>query len=53
MSFNPNPSTVTRTRADAAEIDAGLRSYMLRVYNYMALGVAFTGAVSLFVASTP
>ncbi len=53
MSFNPNPSTVTRTRADAAEIDAGLRSYMLRVYNYMALGVAFTGVVSLFVASSP
>ncbi len=53
MSFNPNPSTVTRTRVDTAEIDAGLRSYMLRVYNYMALGVAFTGAVSLFVASTP
>ncbi|MDJ0943869.1 MAG: Bax inhibitor-1/YccA family protein [Kiloniellales bacterium] len=53
MSFNPNPSTVTRTRVDTAEIDAGLRKYMLRVYNYMALGVAFTGAVSLFVASTP
>ena len=53
MSFNPNPSTVTRTRVDTAEIDAGLRQYMLRVYNYMALGVAFTGAVSLFVASTP
>ena len=26
-----------------AEIDQGLRSYMLGVYNYMALGIAVTG----------
>lgn len=51
MSFDPNQSTVARTRVDTAEIDVGLRQYMLRVYNYMALGVAFTGAVSLLVAS--
>ncbi len=31
-----------------AEIDAGLRTYMLGVYNYMALGVAFTAIVTLF-----
>ena len=29
-----------------AEIDAGLRAYMLRIYNYMAAGVALTGVVS-------
>ena len=34
-----------------AEIDAGLRSHMLKVYNLMALGVAFTGLVCFFVAS--
>ncbi len=46
----PNPQVYTRTQtADA--IDAGLRSYMLRVYNYMALGVAFTGALSFLIAS--
>ena len=28
------------SRAEAAAIDAGLRAYMLRVYNYMASGVA-------------
>jgi FtsH-binding integral membrane protein len=33
------------TRADAA-IDEGLRAYMLRVYNLMALGLAITGAVA-------
>src|SRR6185295_544363 len=32
--------------ARAEEIDAGLRAYMIRVYNYMAMGVALTGVVS-------
>jgi hypothetical protein len=31
-----------------AEIDAGLRAYMLRIYNYMAAGVALTGVVAWF-----
>jgi uncharacterized protein len=35
------------------QIDQGLRSYMLGVYNYMALGVALTAAVVLAVASSP
>ena len=30
----------------AAAIDAGLRAYMLRVYNYMAIGVALTGVAA-------
>lgn len=30
----------------AIAIDAGLRAYMIRVYNYMAAGVALTGIVS-------
>lgn len=38
-------------RPVGAEIDQGLRSYMLGVYNYMALAVAATGLVSFFVAS--
>jgi len=32
--------------ARAAEIDVGLRAYMIRIYNYMASGVALTGVVS-------
>jgi FtsH-binding integral membrane protein len=36
-----------RTRAGTqAEIDQGLRSYMLGVYNYMATGLAVTGGVA-------
>src|SRR3569833_3472017 len=34
--------------AQSAAIDAGLRAYMLRVYNYMAAGVALTGLVAYF-----
>ena len=30
----------------AIAIDAGLRAYMLRVYNYMAAGVGLTGVVA-------
>ena len=30
----------------AIAIDAGLRAYMIRVYNYMAAGVALTGVVA-------
>ena len=36
-----------------AEIDQGLRSYMLGVYNYMTLGVALTGIVAFFTANSP
>lgn len=45
--------TATQTRAGAREIDQGLRSYMLGVYNYMALGVAGTAIITLAVAMSP
>ena len=45
--------SMTRTQAEAAQIDVGLRQYMLRVYNYMALGVACTGIVAMLVAQNP
>lgn len=47
--FAQPQSTTARTAAH--EIDEGLRSYMLRVYNYMALGVAFTAIVTMVIAS--
>ncbi len=34
-------------RADAAAVDAGLRAYMLKIYNYMAIGLAITGLAAL------
>lgn len=46
------PNQQVFTGAQSAEaVDAGLRSYMLRVYNYMSLGVAFTGALAFLIAS--
>lgn len=33
--------------------DQGLRSYMLKVYNHMGLGLAVTGLVAFFTASSP
>lgn len=38
---------------DRADIDVGLRKYMLGVYNYMASGVLLTGLVAMAVAMTP
>jgi len=46
-----------QTRATArpaqwADIDVGLRQYMLRVYNYMGAGLALTGAVAYIAAAS-
>lgn len=44
---------MTTAQADAAQIDVGLRQYMLKVYNYMASGIALTGIVAAATASSP
>jgi FtsH-binding integral membrane protein len=46
--FDRNYATATRGvgAGRAVEIDAGLRAYMIRVYNYMAAGVGLTGVVA-------
>lgn len=43
--------TQARGRTEAYAIDEGLRAYMLRVYNYMAAGLAITGVVAYLVFS--
>lgn len=40
-------------RQSAVLFDEGLRQHMLRVYNYMALGLVLTGVVAFVVASVP
>ena len=35
------------SRSDAVAVDAGLRAYMLRIYNYMTIGLAITGLAAL------
>ena len=47
-------TTFAQGRASGqAQIDEGLRSFMLKVYNYMGLGLALTGAVAFFVSTSP
>ncbi len=53
MAFGPDRRTMTNAQAEAALTDVGLRQYMLGVYNYMSLGVAFTGALAMLVAMNP
>ncbi len=48
--FDRNYATAARGvgAGRAVAIDAGLRAYMVRVYNYMAMGVGLTGVVAWF-----
>jgi len=43
----------TAAGRDGALFDEGLRQHMLRVYNYMGLGLALTGIVAYIVGTTP
>jgi len=55
MAFSPDYRTytgATRAAETAAVLDAGLRAYMLRVYNWMASGLVLTGAVAYAIANT-
>ena len=55
-SFDPRAGAASfaasQTGARAASYDAGLRKYMLSVYNYMASGVLLTGIVALLFAQS-
>lgn len=53
MAFGSDRKYMTPAQAEAAQIDVGLRQYMLRVYNYMASGLALTGIVAFLIASSP
>jgi len=44
--FKPSSASIPGVATDRAVIDAGLRAHMIRVYNYMAIGVALTGVVA-------
>lgn len=53
-SWNPREqmSSNATTGAGAIEVDAGLRAYMLQVYNYMASALVLTGLVSYFASQS-
>jgi FtsH-binding integral membrane protein len=54
MAYSPDPRgyAVRAGQPAAAVLDAGLRAYMLRVYNWMASGLVLTGIVAYAVANT-
>lgn len=43
-----NPYAASSRTMDQASFDAGLRTHMLRVYNYMCLALVITGTVAFF-----
>ena len=53
MAIGPDRKVMSRTRAEAAAVDVGLRAYMLRVYNYMCVALALSGAVAFVVSTSP
>ena len=53
MAFGPERKVMTQAQAQAAAVDVGLRAYMLRVYNYMSVALALSGAVAFFVSTNP
>lgn len=48
---NFNSLNNTTRSVNSAEYDQGLRSYMLRIYNYMTLALALTGVVAYYVST--
>src|SRR5208283_675815 len=55
MAFEPNTRAYPTTQgvASTAVLDAGLRAYMLRVYNWMASGLVLTGIIAYAIATIP
>jgi len=49
--FTLRTAEMTGAQARDADMDVGLRAYMLKVYNYMCIGLGLTGGVA-FAAST-
>jgi hypothetical protein len=52
VDFRTQGGVVSRP-GTAVDVDEGLRKHMLRVYNYMTLGLGLTGAVAFAVATVP
>lgn len=51
--FERRYATTHTPAQTAAEVDAGLRAYMLRIYNYMTGGVLLTGIMAMLTYRVP
>lgn len=52
MSFETDRETTVFTRGQAV-VDQGLRQYMLKIYNYMTIGLLITAGVGYYLAHSP
>jgi len=52
MAYDPGNRWAVRGAVPQVDIDVGLRQYMLRIYNYMASGLALTGIVAYVAAAS-
>jgi len=53
MATNFDRNISGRTSSSEMTYDLGLRAYMLKVYNFMGLGLALTGFISFMITQTP
>ena len=53
MVTRPNSPYAVRSQTGAAELDVGLRAYMLKVYNYMTGGLVITGVLAYLFGTVP
>ncbi|HVI91200.1 MAG TPA: Bax inhibitor-1/YccA family protein [Dongiaceae bacterium] len=53
MVTRPNSPYAVRGQTSAAELDVGLRAYMLKVYNYMTGGLVLTGILAYMFGTVP
>jgi FtsH-binding integral membrane protein len=51
--FDTRSEFMTRSEAELAHVDVGLRQHMLKVYNYMASGLTLTGIVAYAAGNSP
>ncbi len=51
--FTLRTAQMTGAQARDADIDVGLRAYMLKVYNYMCIGLGLTGGVAFAASTSP
>jgi FtsH-binding integral membrane protein len=51
--FDARSEYMSRTEAELAHVDVGLRQHMLKVYNYMASGLTLTGIVAYAAGHSP
>jgi FtsH-binding integral membrane protein len=49
----PNQNRFGTAAQSSADLDEGLRKHMLRVYNYMGIGLVVTGLVAFLIGTTP